>query len=357
MNNNFSPIPFPQKPHTRPSLRNIVLICIVAGILVLGLSVNEMYLPHPQFAGSRAIEIPSGFGSRMIGDKLKKEGFIRSKWMFVTYVSLRGIASSLKPGQYDFENASISRIAAALVKGNNQETIITVPEGSTIEDLAHMLRRQSLKATAFEAFANGRTFPIIESAFPFLKESARISGLEGYLFPDTYHVFTNATNEDIANIFLQNFDKKVSPEMRYGIQKNGKTLRDIVIMASLIEREVVSDQDRAIVSGILWKRIDRGIPLQVDATVLYAKKQQATTAITQSALTLNDLAINSPYNTYKYRGLPLGPIGSPGISAIQAAIHPAASPYLYYLSAPDGRTIFSRTLEEHVAAKRKYLTR
>ena len=127
-------------------------------------------------------------------------------------------------------------------------------------------------------------------------------------------------------------------------------------MASLLEREVVSDKDRAIVSGILWKRLDRGIPLQVDATVLYAKKQQATTALAQSALTFKDLAIDSRYNTYKYRGLPLGPIGNPGLSAIQAAIHPAASPYLYYLSTPDGRTIFSRTLNEHNAAKRKYLT-
>ena len=326
-------------------------------MFVVVLSINEIYLPHPRFAGSRTIEIPSGFGSRMIGDKLKSEGFIRSKWIFVTYISLRGIASSLKPGEYEFDNASVPFIANTLVKGNNQEAVITVPEGSTIEDLAQILRHGGLKATAFEAFANGRAFPDLESSFPFLKETAGISGMEGYLFPDTYHVFINATNEDIAGIFLRNFDKKVSSQMREDIQKSRKPLRDVVIMASLIEREVVSDHDRAIVSGILWKRIDRGIPLQVDATVLYAKRQQATAVLAQNALTLKDLAIDSPYNTYKYRGLPRGPIGNPGLSAIQAAIHPAASPYLYYLSAPDGRTIFSRTLQEHAAAKQKYLTK
>ena len=331
-------------------------ICIFSLIVSIGLFailLNEFYIPHQTFLGSKAIEIPSGFGSRMIADKLKQEGFIRSKWIFELYVTLRGEASSLKPGEYKFDRASVKTIAAALVKGAHQELVITLPEGSNIEDLGQILRTQGAKANAFEIFAAMHTFPELESTFPFLKDTTRISGLEGYLFPDTYHIFANATNEQIATDFLHNFDAKLSPELRQDIRNQNKTIRDIIIMASLIEREVVSDQDRAMVAGVLWKRIAIGMPLQVDATVLYAKEIQ--NHATQERLTRDDLTINSPYNTYKYRGLPVGPIGNPGLSAITAAIHPTISPYLYYLSAPDGRTIFSRTLDEHNAAKQKYL--
>ena len=354
--NEDMPIIFSGKPRKNMFLRYVLIGAFCVLFLTAGI-LNEIYIPHPRFTGSQSVDIPAGFGSRMIADKLKHEGFIRSKWIFELYVTLRGEASLLKPGQYEFENASIKIIAQTLVKGSRHENAITVPEGSTVQDLGRILANQGLKTASFESFANSHTFPTLESAFPFLKEGIPISGLEGYLFPDTYHIFTNATNEQIAVIFLQNFDKKVTPELRHALQKNKKTLRDIIIMASMIEREVTSDHDRAIVSGILWKRITLGIPLQVDATVLYAKKQRATNDSKQSALTLDDLAIDSRYNTYKYRGLPLGPIGNPGLSAIQAAVYPAASPYLYYLSAPDGRTIFSRTLEEHNIAKRKYLTK
>ena len=283
-----------QRPRTRAFL--LLFVSMFAAFFLLGLILDEFYLPHQHFTRSRSIEIPAGLGSRMIADKLKHEGFINSKWIFELYVILRGEASSLKPGAYEFDNASIAHIAQTLVKGNNQETIVTLPEGSTIADLALTLRNRGLKASAFEAFASRRAFPDLESAFPFLKEGTQISGLEGYLFPDTYHVFTNATDQDIANVFLQNFDKKVSPDIREDIRKNGKTLRDVIIMASLLEREVVSDKDRAIVSGILWKRLDRGIPLQVDATVLYAKKQQATTALAQRALTFKDVLVSKSAN-------------------------------------------------------------
>ena len=128
-----------------------------------------------------------------------------------------------------------------------------------------------------------------------------------------------------------------------------RTIHQIVTMASLIEKEAVLNTDREIVSGILWKRLNLGIPLQVDATLIFLTGRK------NAKVLYADTAIDSPYNTYKYKGLPKGPIANPGLSAIHAALYPKASPYLYYLSAPDGHIIFSRTLKEHNIAKAKYL--
>ena len=132
---------------------------------------------------------------------------------------------------------------------------------------------------------------------------------------------------------------------------------EYIIMASLIEREVVSEEDRRLVSGILWKRLDAGIPLQIDATLVYIKNQESGVRNQGNTISAKDKKTDSPYNTYLYRGLPAGPISNPGLSAIKAAISPKESPYFYYLSTPDGRTIFSQTLEEHNLAKAKYLSR
>jgi UPF0755 protein len=197
----------------------------------------------------------------------------------------------------------------------------------------------------------------MDKKYPFLNQASAISGLEGYLFPDTYYMFKNADFQDIADVFLQNFDKKITPKIRDDIARANKNLHDIIIMASLIEKEVISDQDRKIVSGILWNRLRIGIPLQVDATISYVKKQHNMANAPSGRISHADLLLKSPYNTYLHRGLPAGPIGNPGLSAITAAIHPTPSTYLYYLSTPDGRTIFSRTLEEHNKAKHKYLTK
>ncbi len=334
----------------------LIITSIILFVGIIGFSLNEIYLSHAQFTDTRTIEIPQGFGSRMIGDKLKAEGFIRSKWAFVTYVSLRGEASSLKPGTYEFTNASIPQISADLIKGTSREIVVTLPEGASAGDLAHILTDQGLSAgNTFAQFSTGLDAKTFTQKYPFLKEATSASGLEGYLFPDTYHVYKDANQNQIADIFLQNFDKKITPDIHSEIASSGKTLHDIIIMASLIEKEVVSDHDRAMVSGILWNRLKIGMALQVDATISYIKKQNNSPLSSDGRISRADLKLNSPYNTYKYRGLPAGPIGNPGLSAIIAAIHPAPSAYLFYLSTPEGKTIYSKTLAEHNAAKFKYL--
>ena len=182
-----------------------------------------------------------------------------------------------------------------------------------------------------------------------MSELPETASLEGYLFPDTYEISEGESPEDIIKNILVNFEKKITRELKEAIALKNKSVFEIITMASMIEKEVKTINDKKIVSGILWKRLEDGMPLQVDATINYITGKNHKSAL------LADLKINSPYNTYKYQGLPLGPISNPGIDSILAAIYPTESKYWYYLSADSGKTIFSKTLKEHNAAIAKYL--
>lgn len=300
-------------------------------------------------------------GSRQIAELLKREGIIRSKWIFVTYVSLIGAASDLKPGEYTFRSArSVRDIVRDLLRGGALERTITIPEGWTAKEIGEYFEKENILSRDAWEKATGPGSAVRLGAVDFLPDIPDIAGLEGYLFPDTYRIFIGSSAEEIVAKMLENFGKKVTPELRQEVFLQKKTLYEIVTMASLIEKEVVSEEDRALVSGILWKRIKSGMPLQVDATIAYIKRQMTNNTRPMSdnyKVSIEDTKIDSPYNTYKYRGLPKGPVSNPGISAIRAATYPKESPYLYYLSASDGRTIFSKTLEEHNKAKARYLTR
>ena len=154
---------------------------------------------------------------------------------------------------------------------------------------------------------------------------------------------------EIAEKMLLNFDKKLTPQIRTEVQVRGKTVFEVVTMASLLEKEVRSKEDKELAAGVLWKRLEHGIFLQVDATVAYITDKSGT------QISRADLEIDSPYNTYVYAGLPLGPISNPGMESILAALYPKENEFWYYLATPKGETLFSRTLEEHNLKKVKYL--
>ncbi|QQG45626.1 MAG: endolytic transglycosylase MltG [Candidatus Sungiibacteriota bacterium] len=325
--------------------RVFILILIAAA----GLIINEVYLPHTKFLNAQTVEIAPGLGPRKIAELLKQNGVIRSRWTFILYTALTGRASDLKPGNYVFFNsAAIPSVVRDLVRGGTNEIALTIPEGWSTKDIARYLESRGL-GTYHDLLKLISVQPPGLDKFDFLKDKPKNAGLEGYLFPDTYRVFKNAVPEDIVVKMLENFDKKLGPELRQEISRQGKTTFEIITTASLIEKEVVSDEDRALVSGILWKRLETGVGLQVDATINYITGKKTT------KISREETQIDSLYNTYKYRGLPPGPIANPGLSAIRAAIYPQESPYLYYLSTPNGQTIFSTTLEEHNLAKAKYL--
>jgi len=193
--------------------------------------------------------------------------------------------------------------------------------------------------------------------FSFLSDKPSYYGLEGYLFPDTYRVYTDATLEDVVIKMLENFDKKLTPQMRAAIRKQGKTIYEIITMASIIEKEAPIiyqinniNNDAKIISGIFWGRLKIGQALQSDATLSYIFNDN------KPGHSGEELENNSLYNTYKFRGLPPGPICNPGILAIEAAIYPIETEYNYFLTPPNSKdVIYSATYQEHLANKYKYL--
>ena len=338
-----------------------ILFVFLAIVIIGGL--NEIYSPHASFEGKKRILIPEGFGSRKIGELLRDEGVIRSKWVFISYISLQNEASRLKPGEYTFfSDMTIPAIARDLIQGGATEILFTVPEGFSASQIGKKLEETEI--VTLQEFLDAAGHPNTDyridqklpqpknysDTFSFLADKPWYVGLDGYLFPDTYRIYRDSDPDEIIGKMLENFSQKLTQELREEIKKQKKSVFDVITMASLIEKEVRSDEDRALVSGILWKRINLGMPLQVDASINYITGGNDPT-VSQEALERE-----SPYNTYKNKGLPFGPIANPGISAIKAAVYPKKSPYLYYLSTPDGKTIFSKTFEEHTAAKRKYLT-
>jgi len=249
-----------------------------------------------------------------IAENLEKEGLIKNKIFFQVYVFLRGKIKGLQAGTYSFSpSMSVSEIAQKIFRGETIQIRVTIPEGFTIKEIEERINE------------------VLGVRYQILEEKAG-----------------KYKKEEIVEVFLKNFDKKTS-QLREEIKKQGKTIFDIVKMASLLEKEVKTLEDKKLVAGILEKRKEAGMLLRVDATITFITKKKTT------KVTFEETQIDSPYNTYKYKGLPIGPICNPGLDSILAASYPKKSEYWYYLSTPEGETIFSRTLKEHNLAKAKYL--
>ena len=287
---------------------------ILAGIFWL------FFLSAPKnFPPGKMMVIEKGTGLAEISGRLEKEGLVRSQSGFALYARVSNKSKKIKYGKYLFnEPVSIFALAGRLTKGEFgfKPVKVVIPEGLTVKEIA-------------EQFGDFENFDKKE----FLEKTA---GLEGYLFPDTYLFLPGAETEQIIGTMRDNFQKKA-----------GDVGQDTVIMASLIEKEVPDSGDRKIVSGILWKRLEIGMPLQVDAVFPYITGKREILS--------DDLKIDSPYNTYLYKGLPSGPISNPGLDAIEAARNPKETPYLYYISGSDGKTHFAKTYEDHLKNKEKYL--
>jgi UPF0755 protein len=337
----------------------LILIIFFSCIFVY----QGIYLPkEPDSTEAVTFLVEKGEGAKEVSINLKKEGLIRWKSLFRAYVLIKGISGELKAGGYSLSKSmNIPEIVEKIASGEVIKKKITIIEGWNLRDIGWYFENKGefLAEELFELVG----FPLIDYSkttdlplpkdfsqeFNFLEDKPKNLALEGYLFPDTYEILPQATLEDIVKKTLTNFDKKLNQDLRGEISSLGKTIFETVTMASLIEKEVKTLEDKKIVSGILWKRLKNNMPLQVDATIAYITAKKTT------EVSAEETKIDSPYNTYKYRGLPLGPICNPGLESIEAAIYPEDSEFWYYLSTPEGETIFSKTLEEHNAAKAKYL--
>jgi UPF0755 protein len=291
--------------------------------------------------------VSSGQGIRAISDNLEKEGLIKNSLVFKIQAVLSGKYKQLQAGTYLINSCEkATDIISRMSWGDVVQLKVTIIEGWNLNQIAEHLEEKEIVSKQEFLTAAKEDF---KQEFPFLSDKPDGSTLEGYLFPDTYSFPLDVTPQEVVKAFLVNFDAKVSDELKEAIQEQNKSLFEIIVKASLIEKEVRTYQDKELVSGIIDKRIKINMPLQIDATIAYITGKRTT------RISISETQIDSPYNTYKYRGLPIGPIANPGLESIKAAVFPKESDYLFYLSKPDGETVFSRNLEEHNIAKNKYL--
>jgi len=305
-----------------------------------------IYLPRTLGSQEEVVfSIQKGDKGKEIAFNLEKEGLIKWSFLFRLYTTLTGDSKKLQAGEYLLSpSMTIPEIAQKIVSGETLQIKITIPEGFTIKQIENELSLKLQRPVLCQFLAKE-----FKNEFDFLKDVPDEANLEGFLFPDTYYFSIGVRDKEICKKFLKNFDQKLKPELKEEISWQGKTIFEIMTMASMIEKEVKTLEDKKLVSGILWERLEQGMSLQVDATISYITGKRTVKIL------LEDLQIDSPYNTYKYKGLPLGPISNPGLDSIVAAIYPEESEFWYYLSMPEGETIFSKTLTEHNIAKAKYL--
>lgn len=285
--------------------------------------------------------VQAGDSVPLIAKKLKEQKLIRNQFAFLTLIELKNLDKKVRVGQFKLKRSMTPlQILKIITDPNQKEIVFLVKEGEAITDIDKKLFELGLiEKGDFIKCARDCNF----AEYNFLPKNS----LEGYLFPDTYFLEeTTFSPENLTKRMLENFERKTGPFLPE-IQKNKRTLNEIIIMASIIEKEVRTKDDYPIVSGILWKRFDAKWGLDADATLLYGED----TKIITPAL----LAKNSPYNTRKFRGLPPTSIANPGLATIRAALFPQTSPYWFYLTAQNGRVIYAKTNEEHEVNKKKYL--
>ncbi|MBI2644038.1 MAG: endolytic transglycosylase MltG [Candidatus Wildermuthbacteria bacterium] len=328
-----------------------LLLCIA--IAVLFLPFLWLAITTPAHANSSRVilfQIEKGQSIKTIARNLKDAGLIRSEWAFYLYTISSRDAWSIQRGSYELSpSLPIPRIVEIITSAKETTQRITIREGWNLRDIAEYLAEKQHISTdqVFQILRYPAAHFTLD--FELLRDKPASASLEGYLFPDTYEIYRSEGIENIAQRMLGNFEIKFNQEMRAQVQKQNKSIFEIVTVASLIEKEVQIKEDKEIVAGIIWKRLANDIPLQIDATISYITGKRST------KISLEETQIDSPYNTYTYLGLPAGPIANPGLDSIQAALYPKETPYWYYLSTSDGITIFSRTLEQHNIAKAKYL--
>lgn len=343
-----------------------ILVSIIAFLSFYYININ---LPYDKDGEVQAVEIESGASLKSIAQELKDEKLIQSSNLFILYAKNNNLQSKLQAGVYNLsQTMSIKNIVAKISQGqvNSQEISVKLLEGWTSDQMGAYLEEQGIwgKEEWLDIvgwpqvdYRNNTEYPDLinyQEDYEFLESKADYYSLEGYLFPDTYKIYKDSEPQDLLIKMLNNFNKKLTSEMREDIKAQNRSIHEIVTMASLIEKEATiknNDIEEAkIISGIFWDRIARGQALQSCASLAYILGEYKTVYSTE------DTQIESPYNTYQNAGLPPTPVGNPGIAAIKAAIYPVYTEYNFFLS-PVGsdETLFSATYSEHLQKKAQFI--
>ncbi|MGI8551000.1 MAG: endolytic transglycosylase MltG [Dehalococcoidia bacterium] len=302
-----------------------------------------------------SLEVRDGDTAQTIAHRLKDAGIIQNGELFTELTSLEGLQNGLAAGQYDFSrNTPTADVIARLRQGNPPALKVTIPEGKRIEEVADLLQKSGVISGQdfLNALKDGHY------SYDFLADGAAGPGLEGYIFPDTYNFPKKNKPEDVVNAMLKDFDRRLTPDLRQAYKQENLSLQQALTLASIVEREAQVPSERPTIASVFFNRLQQRMPLQTDPTVQFAlaadPKSVAEFGWWKRDVTLDDLKIKSPYNTYLNNGLPPGPIANPGLASLQAVAHPAQTRFLFFVAKNDGSHVFAETFAEHQANIAKY---
>lgn len=336
----------------------VVMVLVVSAALAAwfgGLFVTESWFGGTPSPSITSFTVAEGSTAAGVASKLEQEGLIASAWRYRLYARIDPAASRPKVGEYELRKGqSYREIARALALGPARDEVqVRLIEGWTLEDIADHLEKNyqipvDVSAALMGHGLNRAPFDSsLREEYPFLKNLPRNRSLEGYLYPDTYRVWGDQLPESLVRKQLDEFASMFATTTVGPQSAPLKTFDDVVILASIVEAEVRDMSDRRIVAGIFLNRLEAGMALQTDASIGYI------TGSGRSRSTAKDLSIDSPFNTYKYPGLPPAPINNPSADSIRAVLNPTPNDYIYFLTDEAGTVYYGRTLEEHAANRRK----
>lgn len=327
----------------RQGLRPFVVVCVLSILLVAmwcGFAVYESYTYTN--TTTQRLSWPKGTGVRRIAEDLEAKNVIRSALFFELYLRFSDQAHLLKAGEYEFvQGATAHDVVLMLVNGKTIRYSLTIPEGYNLRQICQKLTSQK--------FMTDLECTQLTHDVSFLKDSAGIQSLEGYLFPETYLFDRQITPREIIHAMVDQFYKHITDDDLQKIREQGLTLHRFVTFASLVEKETGAEFERPLIAGVFYNRLKAGMLLQTDPSVIYGIVDF------DGNLTRRHLETDTPYNTYTRSGLPIGPIASPGLSALRAVLNPKKTEAYYFVAKGGGEHYFSKTLSQHNRAVQYYI--
>ena len=328
------------------NLRYIFLVLVGTAVLAVAVFCLDILLftlsPGESPAIVFTLEVPPGSNLRTVTQHLQENRIVRDDGKFILLATLMRASGNIQAGEYQFSSDMTPlQILNKLVSGDTLLHQVTIPEGYNMYQIADLLH-QKIEADPEEFLRAARDTGLLAEL------GIRAKSMEGYFFPDTYYYPKGITEQAIIRTLVNNFRKMVTEEMIEKASSRGMTLHEVVTLASLIEKETSDGKERPLISGVFHNRLSKRMRLESDPTVIYGLKNF------NGNLTKKDLQSYTPYNTYRIRGLPPGPIANPGLESIRATLYPEPSDYLFFVSKNDGTHYFSATLKEHNRAVKRY---
>lgn len=309
--------------------------------------------PYASNGSTTSVTVKPGESAKAIGSELERQGVVRSAKLFEVLVGVTGVQNSLEAGDYEFDpGLPAIEVVRRIAEGKTASRDVLIPEGRRLEEVGELLEKANV-------ISKQDFLDAVKSQYdePFLQQ-ANLDSLEGFVFPATYSFNRDEKPRNVVDRMLSTFQDKVADKIQ--LEGQDLTLAQAVTLASIVEREAVNPAERPLIASVFLNRLRLGIPLQADPTVQYAVTQSVD-SVTQygywkKELTVDDLKLDSPYNTYGHSGLPPGPIANPGLDSIQAVVRPASTNFLFFVAKNDGTGshAFAETLEEHLRNVEKY---